>query len=533
MITPDILAFIRKSRLDGMSPADIEASLKANGWQQQDIAEAYNILAKDIAPQQITPAPSMPVQTMNPAALSMNGNHPRHNTLRTSIISLVALLVVGGVAYGAYFAFTTYVVQNPLQKISDAILNLKNVTSFSSTVKISTSYSDPKSYSYNANVTVNNQAQGLTSTSTTQSQGDVVFSLQGSSASTNFMQAATYNIETDIAYRYINNVIYAELVKAPTISPMIDSYLNLKKFEGQWIQIPIQDGLNASKSTFGIKPDSLTKDEYAAIYEKYKSTPPFVIKTQNGADLNGKVMYHYTFIFNASNTISFEKDIMIATLQKTGSSKSQIDQATAQLNKGAAALDTMTGEIWIGKSDNMIHKFALDFDAKSVASLSASAPVHIEIAINDYNKTTTIAAPENSKTLQELYMSMNPGAAVASTNAGNARVTADISSIRTVAELIWSKSQSYASLCKNGTINTSAYKDLPGITNNILSSLGASSQSQAGITCVSTKDKYALQVKFPIKPGTTQSHNLFCVDSAGHAGYDPQYSINKATLSCK
>ena len=432
MITPDMLAFIRKSRSDGMSPADIEASLKTNGWQQQDIAEAYATIARDVAPQSVTPGQPIIIQTVNPTTMPSPTHHNGKKALTTSLISIIAICAVGAIAYGAYFAFNKYVAQSPEQKIRTALLNLKGVTSFDSTFKISSSYNDPTSYTFDANITVNNEAQGLVSTSTTQTQGDIDLAVQASTPASAYMPSASYNIDTDIAYRYLDNVIYAELVKAPSINPMIDAYLNLKKYEGQWIQMPLKDGLNAGSAELGAQPTSLTKEEYAAIYAKYKDRPIFIVSGHSIDDVNSKAMDRYTFTLNASNTASLEGDIFQAVLQKSNmnQSQSQIDQIKAQLAESVPVISTITGQIWIGQSDNMMYKIAVDLDVQAAAHLNAPAPLHFEMTVNSYNQPTTITAPEDSKTLQDFYMSMNPGAAASQTKAQDAKQISDLAQIQ-------------------------------------------------------------------------------------------------------
>ncbi len=130
-------------------------------------------------------------------------------------------------------------------------------------------------------------------------------------------------------------------------------------------------------------------------------------------------------------------------------------------------------------------------------------------------------------------------------NTINAKALQDITSIvsevanfRAVAEIYYSNhSESYSGLCKNGLIDATSDKNASRAVTYILSSQGVLDQSNAGIVCVATKDKYALEVTFkkyvPPNGSDFSGKYSYCVDSSGVGGYDTKYKIDQANFKCK
>ena len=113
-----------------------------------------------------------------------------------------------------------------------------------------------------------------------------------------------------------------------------------------------------------------------------------------------------------------------------------------------------------------------------------------------------------------------------------ANIMANVANFRPLAEAVYSNNSSYAQICSDGLINVNANASLPIIVKGILTYQGVSDQSSAGIACVATKDKYALEVTFK-KYSTTRGIHSYCVDSSGVSGDDTRYKLDQASFSCK
>ena len=113
-----------------------------------------------------------------------------------------------------------------------------------------------------------------------------------------------------------------------------------------------------------------------------------------------------------------------------------------------------------------------------------------------------------------------------------ANIMANVANFRPLAETVYNSNSSYTPICSSGLINVNANTSLPIIVKSIITYQGVSDQSNAGIVCVATKDKYALEVKFK-KFSSTKNIYSYCVDSSGVIGDDTKYKIDQASFSCK
>ncbi len=109
---------------------------------------------------------------------------------------------------------------------------------------------------------------------------------------------------------------------------------------------------------------------------------------------------------------------------------------------------------------------------------------------------------------------------------------ANVANFRPLAEAVYDSNSSYAPICSGGLINVNANASFPVIVKGILNYQVVSDQSSAGIVCVATKDKYALEVTFK-KYSSTRGIHSYCVDSSGVSGDDTRYKIDQASFSCK
>jgi hypothetical protein len=137
-------------------------------------------------------------------------------------------------------------------------------------------------------------------------------------------------------------------------------------------------------------------------------------------------------------------------------------------------------------------------------------------------------------------------------NGRNARLIADMSQLRVLAEFVYNANQSYQTLCQNNLINinaqVSANSSLVPTVQDIINNQEAgpqvsitprslNDQSKIGLSCVSKADKYAIGLVFATStPSSTSFSGLsssFCIDSTGHAGGNKQFVFDAPTYSCR
>lgn len=123
--------------------------------------------------------------------------------------------------------------------------------------------------------------------------------------------------------------------------------------------------------------------------------------------------------------------------------------------------------------------------------------------------------------------------------AANAAIRASVMQIMPIAALIYDdEGNSFTNLCKNNIINhgasanTDISKNLSLIIDTIVKAQGVTSQSEASTTCLSLKEKYAIEVIFTEK-SISGNRSSFCIDSSGQSGDNNRLKLNKATVSCE
>lgn len=117
--------------------------------------------------------------------------------------------------------------------------------------------------------------------------------------------------------------------------------------------------------------------------------------------------------------------------------------------------------------------------------------------------------------------------------AANAVIRSTMSFFKPIADIVFSNKNSYESLCTNGVINIQAEEHLSEHINLILKTQGVSSQSEAKISCVASKNSYAIEVLFN-EMTTSNSWNSYCVSTNNNSSLgDKNYRIDPLTQKCK
>lgn len=152
---------------------------------------------------------------------------------------------------------------------------------------------------------------------------------------------------------------------------------------------------------------------------------------------------------------------------------------------------------------------------------------------DDVNINTIAASIVPTSTLQAII------------NGRNARLIADMSQIRVMAELVYNANESYQTLCQSGLINIDAQANsnssLEPIVQDMvnyqeagvqvsITSRNLTDQSKIGLSCVSKNDKYAIGLVFATS--TQGLPSSYCIDSAGHAGNNKQFAFDASSYSC-
>jgi hypothetical protein len=200
-------------------------------------------------------------------------------------------------------------------------------------------------------------------------------------------------------------------------------------------------------------------------------------------------------------------------------------QLFAAVSQSAQASGGTTDvEFWIGKKD--LHFYRIAFSQIEIIDAEKDVTFSVEgsITFDDYNAPVTVTVPSSSVPAERISQQImnsfnNPSQSVqapaASTNSSihiDNSVKSNISSLRASAELMYDRNNgSYLGLCKDGVVDIQALGTYGQAITKILTEKGVSTQSQAGIVCVGSSERYAVSAKL-------SNGQSFCVDSTGYAG---------------
>ena len=119
---------------------------------------------------------------------------------------------------------------------------------------------------------------------------------------------------------------------------------------------------------------------------------------------------------------------------------------------------------------------------------------------------------------------------IARAKGGRAAIMATIASLRPNAEIIYDDNSSYESLCSDGILNISNEYLARSMT-DLIRMQNANSSEDAGVICLSSKEKYVIFVKFDDSI-IVDGIDSYCVDSEGRSGNNESYTLDKENISC-
>ncbi len=489
MTTPELIDFIKKDLSLGISKDDISIKLKAQGWTQADIDEAFNIITPNTVdkavtiPNNPTPQntntivspmhPEIPIQSIN-SINTMNNYVPSSNNKRKIIkISIVILFIF--ILLGVFVAYASgyFTSQNKI---------------FS---KLFTTSNKNTSVAYDFNVKIDSSNMDISSSDLSQasdfkiinfnSKGAVDFSDKENIKFNNNMSSKIGDIELGADIRMINESLYLSLTKAPELG-----FFSLKPLENKWIVIT-QDGTSnlANNPILGSIPltmypsDKLTDEQTEKIMELVKNAKIVKITKKHLPQIiDGSLAYHFDFELDKQGIISFIKELRSYIITIDASSSDNIPEINDEdLNKGLSYINNFKGEIWVGVFNELPYKISTNFkvidpDNKDKGFSLVSA----DISYHEWNKPVSVEVPTGAVSIEEMLKSVFGGFSnstpeesttqddniktfdmadpiyldAAKTKNGDATIKSILSGMRANAELFYDNSKySYKGYCRD------------------------------------------------------------------------------------
>ncbi|MBX4191414.1 MAG: hypothetical protein KW804_01290 [Candidatus Doudnabacteria bacterium] len=409
MTHQELVDYIVNELRNGTKEAEINNALVASGWHEEDIKE--NLNAAHIKMGQ--PAMSNPHEPK--AKREFLKRHAK-----AIVIMCITLLLLASGAFAAY----KFLPLSPDRMLQQAALKMNDVYSFDFSGRIT------------ADVNANQNILDL------QARLPEIFNLNPDNrvagASTSLQFALDFDGSIDrqdskhpkselnfditagiftvgMKMKLVNDIVYLRVDNVPKFTEEITKYSNT------WIKIdPVALsekyglGLNLNASTA-----SLTEGQKNQINELFRTTRFYnSIKRLDDDMIDGKGMYHYSIVLDKAALKNYLQEVEKINKSAGGLETSDLD-----------ALDSMqlkNSEIWIGKSDRMLHRVQTEISQSASNDSIPSGSVHLLLNFSNYNNISKISAPSDSKNIDDVIQDIMQIEQVRS------RDTARLSSIRII-----------------------------------------------------------------------------------------------------
>jgi hypothetical protein len=396
MINQQLLDYIKQQLQQGVSQEQIKSSLMINGWRSQDIDETLSSLVP-------------PSQPLAPAdTLSQSPSFSPQPSRGVNKILLAAVFIVGGtlIVGGGVFAYFNYF-QSPekiVQKMTAKLTEIKSLE-YSGEIKAEANTEDLLGGGGNllppTQSTQNNKTSDFSITFTGKSdiqKIDDPKSLFSFNIKTDALEQGEFTFGLEI--RTIGKVIY---VKTNDVTNL--EFFDLSAIKNQWIKIDIEalkeqfglgeieEQLKEAQNKQELSPEQIEKLKLAVQQAK-------IIKTTEklpSEKIEGINTDHYKFTIDKEGIKKLFTDV-----SQTIQDKTPTEKELAEFDKGFEAVESLEGEIWIGKKDVLPYKISLSAVIKETDQSKTSGKGNFTLLLKNFNKPVQIDVPTQAKPLEEI-----------------------------------------------------------------------------------------------------------------------------------
>lgn len=330
----------------------------ANGWQEAVINEAFISIN--------SPMSSTPPDNIAAQQFSTISQQParRINKTLLAVVSILGILIIGGGVFG-YFYYFQETPEKVIEKMKTRLTEVK-------TLEYQGEISD---FSINFNINFNGKSDVG---DLNNPKGLFAFNIkQGESA-------------LGLEIRTIDKVVYIKLNGLPNLAGSFD----LSVLSNQWIKIdtaPIKEDQ---------KQQELTPEQVEKLKQIVKQAEIFKVTEKLASEKNGEVnTHHYKFLIDKN-----ELKKLIVDIIKVVQDKTLTNEELAEFDKVLEAIETLGGEIWIGKKDYLPYKILLMLketaESKTAGQLQLMT---VTLSFKNYNKPVQIDIPSSVKSIEEIF----------------------------------------------------------------------------------------------------------------------------------
>jgi hypothetical protein len=381
----ELVDYIVNELRTGTSETEIKNALTASGWNEADINENLNAAHVKMG---------TPVVTGATETKAKRDFLKRHS--KAVIIMCIALLLLAGGAFAAY----KFMPLSPERMLQQAALNMEDVHSFDFSGRITadiTANDNILDLQARLQDVVNLNPDNRVAGSSTNLQFAIDFDgrVDGKDpehpkGEFNFDVSAGI-ISVGMKMKVVDDAVFLRLDNIPKITEEISKYTN------KWIKIDPKAlseeyglGLN-----FNATQPELTEGQKKQIEELTRKSHLYnsVTRLENDT-IDAIQMYRYALVIDKVGLKNYLKEVEKINKSAGGLNDTSLD-----------ALDTTqfkNVEVWIGKSDRMVHRISMDISQASSNDSIPSGNLHLMMSFSNYNSIGKIEAPTQFHNIQDV-----------------------------------------------------------------------------------------------------------------------------------
>src|SRR3990167_340132 len=423
MFTPELLEYINNAKRRGVNDDAIRHILTNNGWDENDLNEAYAKInksePKNTIPVAPAPAPAVPASepatpiiqnipqdvevplSTDPSFMQTTEGGKRPSIKTLLLLILTIMFVGGGTALG-YYSYQKYFGQTPEERIIQSLINLTDVRGaringvyevvdpeITVSLKADTSVLNPQDGNFKEKGVVSIRARYVSETQE---------NVRGQSS---LPPISTLDVRLTIESMVVEETLYLRITEVPYLG-----FISLDEIKDKWIRIPLNE-IRETKSSEDFQSRMLTKEDFMIIEEKYKNKSRLSVQSLGKEDINGMETDHYSFQFT-DEAFAYIEEIFITMLKKADVDEAELEEEIKKTRPSLASLKELKNEVWLGK-DNLPYKFVIQGEIVSPPTdhtESRTAAVRFDVELGEFNKDFEAVAPSESKTVQEIFQAV-------------------------------------------------------------------------------------------------------------------------------
>jgi len=528
MAEQQLIDYIKKTREAGQADEQTKTLLYQNGWSKEEVDDALLAVGGGQKPQEVQSAwsepkvresyrspaldnldvaekeePKITQQTVRPQMTDMTGlkEKPKGKSVLPAIlVSLVLLIIVGGVAGAGWMLYTgawspsfSPFKLTPEKVLANMSANMANVKSFGAKANFQFTIPDGNiSITTDGNIDATNSVNLKTSNEIT-----ATFTQKG---------AKSANISAKFNAISIGKDYY---VKINDLTLPADLNIDITAIKGKWLKVT-PDSLQSMLTTAGTSDfgalDQISQQS-SKITDNVKNLIALASFSSDLGDvtLDGVKTYHYVMKIEKAKIKSFVTEALSTSTDK--SFVSGIADAVANL-VGDTDIET-----WIGKKDFMVYGFkvnkTLDFK-----ELTSNPNTKVSITLTENMSYPEINAPiVTPDKPQDAKVALQPILKLQTTRNS-------LSQLGTTAQSIFSEDESYKSLCNSSLLN--GYQAKYGA---LLLSINSGIVAQGAVkpACFAEEENFCISTQLADK-------SWLCINKNGTVG---KVKCAAATTDCK